>query len=73
MIGKLIVYGSDRSEAIERMGHALAQFRVEGIGTTLEFLRHVMRHPDFVAGRVSTGLVGQMLDALKTQATVNRP
>ena len=73
MIGKLIVYGSDRSEAIERMGHALARFRVEGIGTTLEFLRHVMRHPDFVAGRVSTGLVGQMLDALKTQATVNRP
>ena len=73
LIGKLIVYGSDRSEAIERMGHALARFRVEGIGTTLEFLRHVMRHPDFVAGRVSTGLVGQMLDALKTQATVNRP
>ena len=73
MIGKLIVYGSDRSEAIDRMSHALARFRVEGIGTTLEFLRHVMRHPDFVAGRVSTGLVGQMLDALKTRATVNRP
>ena len=73
MIGKLIVYGSDRSEAIERMGQALARFRVEGIGTTLEFLRHVMRHPDFVAGRVSTGLVGQMLEASKTQATVQRP
>ena len=72
MIGKLIVYGSDRSEAIERMSHALARFRVEGIGTTLEFLRHVMRHPDFVAGLVSTGLVGQMLDELKTQAAVNR-
>ena len=72
MIGKLIVYGSDRGEAIDRMSHALARFRVEGIGTTLEFLRHVMRHPDFVAGRVSTGLVGQMLDELKTQAAVNR-
>ena len=73
MIGKLIVYGSDRAEALARMGQALARFRVTGIGTTIEFLRHVMVHPDFVAGRVSTGLVGQMLEEIKAQTTGKRP
>jgi acetyl-CoA carboxylase, biotin carboxylase subunit len=62
MIGKLIVYGSDRQEALERMRQGLARFRVEGIGTTIEFLRHVMAHPEFEEGRVSTGLVDVILD-----------
>ena len=73
MIGKLIVYGSSRTEAIERMGQGLARFKVQGIGTTLEFLGQVMRHPDFIAGRVSTSLVGQILDEQKTQAPGERP
>ena len=64
MIGKLIVYGSDREEALQRMRQALARFRISGIGTTLEFLRHVMADPDFAAGRVSTlgveRLIGEM-------------
>ncbi len=65
MIGKLIVYGSNRTEAIERMGHALARFHVEGIGTTIGFLQQVMQHSDFRAGRVSTALVGRMLEETK--------
>ena len=72
MIGKLIVYGSDRAEALSRMGQALARFQVTGIGTTIGFLRQVMVHPDFVAGRVSTALVGQMLDEIKTQGADKR-
>ena len=51
MIGKLIVYGSDREEALQRMRQALARFRISGIGTTLAFLRHVMADPDFASGR----------------------
>ena len=73
MIGKLIVYGADRAEALSRMGQALARFQVTGIGTTIGFLRHVMVHPDFVAGRVSTALVGQMLDEIKAQRADKRP
>ena len=73
MIGKLIVYGSDRAEALSRMGQALARFQVTGIGTTIGFLRQVMVHPDFVAGRVSTALVGQMLDEIKTHAPGKLP
>ena len=61
MIGKLIVYGSDRDEAIARMDKALAGFRVDGIGTTLDFLRYAVTHPEFRAGRVSTVLVEKMV------------
>jgi acetyl-CoA carboxylase biotin carboxylase subunit len=61
MLAKLIVYGSDRNEAIERMRRALARFSVEGVGTTLPFLLFAMAHPDFTSGRVSTTLVDRMI------------
>jgi acetyl-CoA carboxylase biotin carboxylase subunit len=61
LLGKLIVYGSDRNEAIDRMRRALEHFSIEGIGTTLPFLRFALSHPDFVAGNVSTTLVDRMI------------
>ena len=64
MVGKLIVYGCDRAEAIARMSQALARFKLSGIATTLEFLRYVMAHPDFVHGRVSTKLIDQIVEEL---------
>jgi acetyl-CoA carboxylase biotin carboxylase subunit len=64
MLAKLIVYGSDRNEAIQRMRSALARFQVDGIGTTLPFLRYAMAHEDFVAGRVNTALVEKMINAM---------
>ncbi len=67
MLGKLIVYGSDRAEAIERMRRALAQFSVTGVGTTLPFLRFVMGHPDFAAGKVSTHLIGSLIPQMLSQ------
>jgi len=64
MLAKLIVYGSDRNEAIQRMCSALARFQVDGIGTTLPFLRYAMAHEDFVAGRVNTALVEKMINEM---------
>jgi acetyl-CoA carboxylase biotin carboxylase subunit len=64
MLAKLIVYGSDRNEAIQRMRSALARFQVEGIGTTLPFLRYAMAQEDFVAGRVNTALVEKMINEM---------
>ena len=68
MIGKLIVYGSDRAEAIARMDQALARFRIEGISTTLDFLRYAVTHPEFKAGKVSTVLVEQMVEERRSQS-----
>jgi acetyl-CoA carboxylase, biotin carboxylase subunit len=67
MLGKLIVYGTDRVEAIERMRRALSRFSVSGVATTLLFLRFVMEHPDFAAGKVNTHLIEDMIPQMLSQ------
>ena len=57
LMAKLIVWGRDRDAAVRRMGAALAEFGVGGVRTTIPFHRAVMRHPDFLAGRLSTAFV----------------
>jgi acetyl-CoA carboxylase biotin carboxylase subunit len=68
MLAKLIVYGRDRTESLERMRFALDKFSIFGVGTTLAFLRFAVGHPDFASGKVNTKLaeqlVVQMLDHL---------
>src|SRR5262249_29798855 len=44
---KLITRGETRAEAIGRMAGALAACVIEGVKTTIPFLRRVMAHPDF--------------------------
>jgi len=60
LIAKLIVHGRDREEAVSRMLRALDEFKIEGIKTTVDFHRKVLRHPDFVAGMFDTGFVDRM-------------
>ncbi|KQL49173.1 acetyl-CoA carboxylase biotin carboxylase subunit [Brevibacillus choshinensis] len=54
MIAKLIVWGKDRNEAIERMKRALGEFVVEGITTTIPFHLKVLEHEVFVSGHFDT-------------------
>ena len=54
MIGKLVVRGESRAEAIERMAAALAGFVVEGVKTTIPFHRGALGHPDFRQARITT-------------------
>ncbi len=54
LIGKLIVHGRDRSEAIARMRRALDFFVVEGIKTSIPLHRLILRDEEFRAGRLST-------------------
>lgn len=54
MIGKLIVYGKDRNDAIERMHRALSEFTVTGIKTTIPFHMKMMKNPDFVSNNFDT-------------------
>jgi acetyl-CoA carboxylase biotin carboxylase subunit len=57
LVAKLIVHGKDRPEAIARMLRSLAEFRIEGIKTTVSFHERVMRHEDFIKGRCTTSFV----------------
>ncbi len=48
MIGKLIVHGADRTEAIRRMAGALDEFIIEPIKTTIPLQRKLMDNPNFI-------------------------
>jgi acetyl-CoA carboxylase biotin carboxylase subunit len=54
MISKLIAWGRNRDEALDRMDRALGEYRIDGVATTIPFHRALMRHPDFRAGRIDT-------------------
>jgi acetyl-CoA carboxylase biotin carboxylase subunit len=59
MISKLITYGKDREEAIERMIRAIDEYKISGVETTLSFCKFVMQHQAFVSGKFDTHFVSQ--------------
>ena len=59
LLMKIIAAGATRDEAIGRMEAALAACVVDGVKTTIPFLRRVMAHPDVRRGMVHTQMVEQ--------------
>jgi acetyl-CoA carboxylase, biotin carboxylase subunit len=57
MIAKLVTYGKDRKEAIERMIRAIEEYEITGIQTTLPFGKFVMKHEAFTSGNFDTHFV----------------
>ncbi|RYU73173.1 biotin carboxylase, partial [Hymenobacter persicinus] len=57
MIAKLVTFGKDRQEAIERMLRAIDEYQITGIQTTLPFGRYVLQHPAFVSGNFDTNFI----------------
>ena len=57
LLGKLIVHGDDRNEAIMRMRRALDEVRIEGVRTTVPFHKKMMVNSDFVEARLSTNFL----------------
>jgi len=57
MLGKLIVAGADRIEAIRRMRHSLDELVLDGIPTTKPLLREIFGHAKFVAGNYDTNFL----------------
>ena len=54
MIGKLIVTGSTRLEAIDRMQRALKEYIVRGIKTTIPLCSKIMLDPTYREGKITT-------------------
>ncbi len=61
LLAKLLVYGRTRPEAIERMVRALDRFVVEGVTTSIPFLRYAVASGAFAEGRVHTRLIDEAL------------
>ncbi|MBC7891499.1 MAG: ATP-grasp domain-containing protein, partial [Sphingobacteriaceae bacterium] len=58
MFAKLVTYGEDRTEAIEKMIRAIDEFQISGVATTLPFCKFVMQHEAFLSGNFDTRFVG---------------
>ncbi|MFZ4664971.1 MAG: acetyl-CoA carboxylase biotin carboxylase subunit [Prochlorotrichaceae cyanobacterium] len=62
LIGKLIVWSSDRATSIQRMRRALREFAITGVPTTLGFHQKILETPEFQRGEVYTNFVAQMME-----------
>ncbi len=61
MIGKLIVHGDTRAEAIARCRRALEEFVVEGVSTSIPFAQFLMDTKEFIEGRYDTGFIERVM------------
>jgi acetyl-CoA carboxylase biotin carboxylase subunit len=71
MLSKLICHAGTREEAIARMRRALAEYRVEGIETTIPFFTALMNHPEFEAAKFDTGFIDRNLADLMKERSGN--
>jgi acetyl-CoA carboxylase biotin carboxylase subunit len=62
MIGKLIVHGKNRQEAISICKRALDEFIIEPIKTTIPFHKKVMNNPAFVRGKYATDFIEKIFE-----------
>jgi acetyl-CoA/propionyl-CoA carboxylase biotin carboxyl carrier protein len=67
LFAKLIVSGADREEALARLRRALAEFRVDGIFTTLPFYHAILDDETFVSGNYTTGFLTERVQSLMIQ------
>ena len=57
MVAKLIVHGSTREQALARLDQALAQTRIVGLTTNVQFLRHILKTDSFATAKLDTALI----------------
>ena len=59
MISKLISYGKNRKDAIEKMALALDQYRIRGVNHNIDFLSALMSHDRFQSGELTTAFIDE--------------
>jgi acetyl-CoA carboxylase biotin carboxylase subunit len=72
MIGKLITYGTDRRDAMDKMSRALSEYMITGIKTTIPFEQAILQDPNFRRGVYSTAFVEQLLGGARRELLEDR-
>jgi acetyl-CoA carboxylase biotin carboxylase subunit len=67
MIGKLITYGKDRREAMDKMSRALGEYMITGIKTTIPFEQAILQDPNFRRGVYSTNFIEHLLGGARRE------
>jgi len=65
LLGKLIVWGENREQAIARMKRALTETVISGVPTTISYHLLLLEIEDFVNGIVDTGFIVKHSDDLQ--------
>jgi acetyl-CoA carboxylase biotin carboxylase subunit len=67
MIGKLITFGRDRREAMDKMSRALGEYMITGVKTTISFQQAILQDPNFRRGVYSTAFIEQLLSGARRE------
>jgi acetyl-CoA carboxylase, biotin carboxylase subunit len=67
MIGKLVTYGKDRREAMDKMSRALSEYLITGIKTNISFQQAILQDPNFRRGVYSTNFIEQLLGGARRE------
>lgn len=62
MIGKLIVWGTDRNEAIARMKRVLDEMVIIGVHTNIDFQKKILNHKDFLKNNIGTSFIEKKIN-----------
>ena len=66
LLAKLVSYGTDRPQAIQRLQRALYEYFVAGIKTNISLFRRILDDEDFHAGKLDTGFLDRLLAKKRT-------
>ncbi|RJP76692.1 MAG: acetyl-CoA carboxylase biotin carboxylase subunit [Candidatus Zixiibacteriota bacterium] len=62
LLSKLVAWGADRGQALERMKRALREYHITGVRSNIPFLLLVMEHPAFASGDFDTHFIADHFD-----------
>lgn len=65
MVGKLIVHGANRCEAIAKMKRSLEELVVDGIDTNIDFQYAIMEHKNFIDNKYDTSFIQKHMHELE--------
>ena len=67
MISKLITYGRNRNDAINKMKRALSEYIILGVRTTIPFHKAILRNPSFIKGDLNTHFIDQYKKGIESE------
>ncbi|XP_071834053.1 pyruvate carboxylase, mitochondrial-like [Apostichopus japonicus] len=62
LLVKIVARSRDHESAVKKMLRALAEFRIRGVKTNIPFLENVLKHEQFVTGKVDTSFIDENPD-----------
>ncbi len=66
LISKLVTWGRDREEAINRMKRALFEYRIAGIKTSIPYFLQIFENKEFLSGNYTTSLI-ERIESVKVE------